>query len=170
MSNEVPRDELITAVLQAVAAFQDAADQVDEAAARRLGVNRTDLRCLGSLTRAGAMTAGQLAAAAGLSPGAATTAVDRLADAGFARRVRDQQDRRRVTVEATPTAHARSEEIWGPIGHESHQRLSRRTDAQLRAIRDFLEEGRRLQVEHAARIARERGAAVRATRSGTSSQ
>jgi DNA-binding MarR family transcriptional regulator len=152
LSNQMARAELVSAIMRAVAAFQDGADQVDEAAARRLGVNRTDLRCLGILTRSGAMTAGQLAAAAGLSPGAATTAVDRLADAGYARRVRDQHDRRRVTVEATPAAHARAGEIWGPIAQESHRQLSRRSDAQLRAIRDFLEDGRLLQVEHAARI------------------
>ena len=138
--------------MHAVSAFQDSTDLVDEVATQRLGLNRTDLRCLGIISRAGAMTAGQLAAAAGLSPGATTTAVDRLARAGYAQRVRDEHDRRRVTVQATAAAHARSDEIWGPIGRESHQRLARRTDAQLRVIRDFLEEGRRLQTEHAERI------------------
>src|SRR5262249_61706757 len=79
MSNHNLREQLIAAVMRAVAAFQDAADQVDESAAGRLGLNRTDLRCLGILTRAERMTAGQLAAAARLSAGAATTAGDRLA-------------------------------------------------------------------------------------------
>ncbi len=138
--------------MQAVAAFQDSTDRVDEAAAGRLGLNRTDLRCLGILTRAGPLTAGQLAAAAGLSPGAATTAMDRLARAGYAQRTRDEQDRRRVTVQATPAAHERSDEIWGPIGQESYERLSHRSDNQLRVILDFLEEGQQLQNEHAARI------------------
>jgi len=158
MSNETPQQELVRAVMRAVAAFQDSTDRVDEAAAQRLGLNRTDLRCLGVLCRAGAMTAGQLAAAAGLSPGATTTAVDRLARADYARRVRDDHDRRRVTVQATSAAHARSAEIWGPIGQESHQRLARRTDAQLRSIRDFLEEGRQLQLEQAERIRTESAA------------
>src|SRR6266545_3110812 len=106
MSKQQGIDDLISAVMQAVAAFQDAADQVDEAAARRLGLNRTDLRCLGILTRFGPTSAGQLAFAAGLSPGAATTAVDRLVRAGYAQRVHDEQDRRRVTVQATPMEHA----------------------------------------------------------------
>lgn len=151
MSKDRPRG-LIAAVMQAVGAFQDSTDQVDEAAAQRLGLNRTDLRCHGILTRTGATTAGQLAIAAGLSPAAITAAVDRLARAGYAERVRDDQDRRKVTVQATPAAHARTKEIWGPIGQESHRRLSRRTDAELEVILDFLEEGRLFQLEHAARI------------------
>src|SRR5262249_57778323 len=101
MSNYNPREQLIAAVMRAVAAFQDAADQVDESAAGRLGLNRTDLRCLGILTRAGRMTAGQLAAAAGLSAGAATTAVDRLAPAGSAERVRAEPDPPPATLHAT---------------------------------------------------------------------
>jgi len=161
MSNHNLREQLIAAVMRAVAAFQDATDQVDGSAAGRLGLNRTDLRCLGILTRAGRMTAGQLAAAAGLSAGAATTAVDRLARAGYAERVRDEQDRRRVTVQATGAAHARSAEIWGPIAAESHRWLSRRDDAELRLIRGFLEDGARLQAAHAARIQAERSPSLR---------
>jgi DNA-binding MarR family transcriptional regulator len=149
---------LIQAVMEAVAAFQDATDRLDESAAERLGLNRTDLRCLGVLVRAANATAGELAAAAGLSPGAATTAVDRLVTAGYARRASDPDDRRRVLVQATPTARKRAGEIWGPIEQESVRRLSRRSDAQLRTIHDFLEEGRGLQVEHAERIRRQRPA------------
>jgi DNA-binding MarR family transcriptional regulator len=148
----VDRAELIAAVMQAVAAFQDATDLVDEAAATALGLNRTDLRCLGILGRGGAMTAGQLAKAAGLSPGAATTAVDRLARAGYARRIRDIGDRRRVTVEPTPAAQTAVERIWGPIGQESYERLEKRTTAELEAIRTFLEEGTSMQGRHAERI------------------
>src|SRR5262245_46732482 len=102
MSNQISREDLIASVMQAVAAFQDATDGVDEAASRQLGLNRTDLRCLGILTRVGPITAGQLAAAAGLSPGATTTAVDRLARVGYAERVHDEHDRRRIRVQATP--------------------------------------------------------------------
>jgi DNA-binding MarR family transcriptional regulator len=146
-------EELILAVMRAVAAFQDSTDLVDDAAAQRFGLNRTDLRLLGVLTRLGRITIGRLATASGLSPGAATTAVDRLTRAGYARRVPDDSDRRRVMVESTPTARTVSDEIWGPIGRESHRRLARRSDAELRVLLKFLDEGRLLQTEHAARIA-----------------
>lgn len=151
MSNELDH-ALIDDVMQAVAAFQDATDLVDEAAAARLGVNRTDLRCLGILGRAGAVTAGQLAHAAGLSPGATTTAVDRLVRAGYARRTRDVGDRRRVTIEPTPAARTATEEIWGPIGADARAHLARRSNEELILIRDFLAEGRELQARHARRV------------------
>jgi DNA-binding MarR family transcriptional regulator len=152
MSKRLSLSELAYGVMQAVAAFQDATDQVDEAAAARLGLNRTDLRCLGILARTGAMTAGQLAHAAGLSPGATTTAVDRLIRAGYAQRIRDVGDRRRVTIEPTSAAQTASDMIWGPIGAEAHQRLSRRSIEELTLIRDFLIEGCDMQTRHAERI------------------
>jgi DNA-binding MarR family transcriptional regulator len=151
MSKRTDRDALIDAVMQAVVAFQEATDLVDEAAAARLGLNRTDLRCLGVLA-AGALTAGRLADAAGLSPGAATTAVDRLVRAGYARRTRDAGDRRQVTIEPTAAARRAFDEIWGPIGKEAQRRLSRRTNEELTVISDFLAEGRQLQARHAQRI------------------
>jgi DNA-binding MarR family transcriptional regulator len=151
MSNRADRDALIDAVMQAVVAFQEATDLVDEAAAGQLSLNRTDLRCLGVLA-AGAVTAGQLADAAGLSPGAATTAVDRLVRAGYARRIRDTGDRRRVTIEPTAAARAAFDDIWGPIGEEARRRLSRRTDEELKLLRNFLAEGSELQTRHAQRI------------------
>ena len=93
MTNE-KRDKLLGEVSRAIAEFQNAADLVDEAASVRLGINRTDLRCLGLLWGHGRLSAGQLAQQAGLSPGATTTALDRLERAGYARRVRDPDDRR----------------------------------------------------------------------------
>ena len=48
------------------------------------------------------ITAGELAAEAGLTTGAVTAVIDRLERAGYARRVRDDEDRRRIKVEVTP--------------------------------------------------------------------
>jgi DNA-binding MarR family transcriptional regulator len=106
----------------------------------------------GQLGRAGAMTAGRLAATAGLSPGATTTVVDRLVRAGYAERVRDVGDRRRVTIEPTSAAGAAIEQIWAPIGAEAQRRLSDRTIEELTTIRDFLVEGCQMQTRHAQRI------------------
>jgi DNA-binding MarR family transcriptional regulator len=50
---------------------------------------------------AGGMSAGELARAGHLSPAAVTAALDRLERAGYVRRVRDHEDRRRVLVEVT---------------------------------------------------------------------
>lgn len=149
------REQLVLEIAQAVSEFQDATDEVDEVAANLLGINRTDLRCLGLLSRIGAMTAGQLAAEVGLTTGSTTTAIDRLVRKGYVERVRDDQDRRRITVALAADAAALIEKVWGPIGQESRALLLRRSKAELEAINDFLREGVRFQAEHAERIRRE---------------
>ena len=148
MSNK-NREELIEEVSREIAEFQSASDRVNEAASVRLGINRTELRRLGLLFTRGSLSAGQLAQAAGLSPGAMTTALDRLERAGYARRVRDPEDRRGVLIGITEEAHRLIEEVYGPIGRAGINRLENYTDEQLRFLRDFLREGRALQTEYA---------------------
>lgn len=149
------KEQLVAEIAQAVSEFQDATDEFDHAAAGLLGINRTDLRCLGLLSRLGAMTAGQLAAEVGLTTGATTAAIDRLERHGHVQRVRDDQDRRRITIEITPGATALIEKVWGPLGRESQALLIRRSKAELEAILDFLREGTRFQAAHADRIRRQ---------------
>lgn len=144
--------ELINSVAREVAEFQDAGSLVDEAAADRLGINRTDQRCLGFLAVHGAMGAGQLAAATDLSPGAMTVAIDRLERLGYVRRVRSATDRRSVIVEITPTAQQIIEDNYGPIAQEGMAQLEQYSDAELIFLRDFLRKGREMQMRHAARI------------------
>jgi DNA-binding MarR family transcriptional regulator len=152
MLSNKDRAALLQAVAQAVVELQDATDAVDEAAAARLGVNRTDLRCLGILSARAPITAGELAAATGLTPGAFTIALDRLEGAGYARRTRQAADRRRVLVEPTPTARRAIAEIWDPIGQEAQAELATYSTTELRLLRDFLQRGIDLQLRHAARI------------------
>ena len=92
--------ELISEVRRSQAATQ----RFDRAVAEAVGLNLTDMGCIDVLSQHGPMTAGQLALQTGLSSGAMTTAIDRLESAGYARRVRDQRDRRRVLVELTEAA------------------------------------------------------------------
>jgi DNA-binding MarR family transcriptional regulator len=68
--------------------------------ADRLGISSKDLECLDMIVMKGRVTAGELAAATGLTTGAITGLIDRLEKAGFARRERDDQDRRKVFVRA----------------------------------------------------------------------
>src|SRR5690348_15837413 len=95
-------------------AWQEDVQRFDAAAAERLGVNQTDLRCAYLITQR-AMTAKELAEATGLTPGAVTTVLDRLESTGLARRRHDQQDRRRVLVELIAEAKRKIDEIWGPL-------------------------------------------------------
>ncbi|WP_439657425.1 MarR family winged helix-turn-helix transcriptional regulator [Lentzea sp. HUAS TT2] len=75
-----------------------------EAVGARLGVTAVDQRALAVIMGAGSVSAGELAREIGLTPGAVTGVVDRLARAGLARREPDEQDRRRLVITAVPGA------------------------------------------------------------------
>jgi DNA-binding MarR family transcriptional regulator len=112
----------------------------DNLAAERLGVNETDLRCLNIIENSGGLTAGELAARAGLTNGAVTGVLDRLEGAGFATRVTDPADRRRVKVEVTASFYEHAARIWGPMAADWQSTLgSRFTAEELERIVDFLQ-------------------------------
>jgi DNA-binding MarR family transcriptional regulator len=100
-------------------------DAFDHLAAERLGVNETDLHCLNIIQNSGGLTAGELAVESGLTTGAVTGVIDRLEKVGYARRVPDPADRRRVQVEVTRAFYARAESIWGPVAADWSSVLSR---------------------------------------------
>src|SRR5919206_1349809 len=124
------RQALVRAVGTATQAFQRSTDAFDDAVARRLGLNRTDLRCLDWLYD-GPKTASQLAAATALSSAATTTLVDRLERRGLVRRVRDTADRRKVLVEMTELGRRQTGEYYAPLAQEGARLLAQYTDAQL---------------------------------------
>ena len=121
----------------ATQAFQRASDAFDDVVADRLGLNRTDLRCLDWLFD-GPKTAGQLAAATGLSSAATTTLLDRLERRGLVRRVRDAVDRRKVLVEMTEAGRQQTDTFYAPLAQAGARMLERFTDDQLTAMRDQL--------------------------------
>jgi DNA-binding MarR family transcriptional regulator len=114
-----------------------ATDLYDEAVSAALGVNRTDLRVLDILERSGPLPAGKLAARSGLSPGAMTASIDRLEGAGHVVRVRDEADRRRVTIEITPATRERAWELYRPVNEAYDAALSGLTVADLERIREY---------------------------------
>jgi DNA-binding MarR family transcriptional regulator len=80
--------------------------------AEQMGLSATDHKALDLAARAeGPLTAGRIAQLTGLSTGAVTGVIDRLERAGFVRRVRDTQDRRKVLVEILPF----DEEKYAPL-------------------------------------------------------
>jgi DNA-binding MarR family transcriptional regulator len=151
MSNYT-KQELIAEVGRWIQMFQDTTDEMDEAVAARLGVNRTDLRCLSVVSQLGAMTPSALADATGLTRGAMTTALDRLERAGYLRRVRDQKDRRSVRVELAQDAVKSIQELYGPIAAQGVGMLQKFTATELSAVVKILEESSKMQRDHAKRI------------------
>ncbi|MFJ9946848.1 MarR family transcriptional regulator [Kitasatospora sp. NPDC091207] len=91
--------------------------------AARLGLNVTDLTCLGFVIEAAMagepLAAGDLAERAQLTTGAVTGVLNRLEKTGYARREADPADRRRVRVVMEDSAQARVLQVYGPM----HERL-----------------------------------------------
>ena len=141
-------DELIGEVRRS----QSATDRFDQAVADALGLNRTDFRCLDVLEREGPMTAGRLADAAGLTTGAMTTALDRLERAGYARRVRDSTDRRRILVELTAQASAQAGQLYAEHAAQAERLYHRYSTEELELLLRFVREGREFNERHAARL------------------
>lgn len=90
------------------------------------GLTRTTQSLLGTLARHRALGMGELADIEGLNPTMASRLVGKLADAGLARRVPGDDDRRAVTVEVTPE------------GTKLHNRLRRQRTAVLAGWLDDL--------------------------------
>jgi DNA-binding MarR family transcriptional regulator len=135
---------------QEIRANQRATDEVDELVAQLLAVNRTDSRCLDILDHHGRMSAGALAKRSGLTSGAVTAVIDRLERAGYAQRVSDPTDRRRVLVELTPQARETIWELMGrPMREAGRPLIDRYTDAEIELLIDFQRRGREMQERHA---------------------
>jgi DNA-binding MarR family transcriptional regulator len=151
MSKE-KRRALVAALGMEFRKQQNTTEALDDVAVEILGINRTDGRCLDIIQQNGALTAGQLAEATGLSPGAVTTILDRMEQAGYLQRVRGQEDRRKIMVELTPEAARRTWEIWGPIARWSENELSRYSEAELDFVLEFLRRGRAFMEEYVTKL------------------
>ena len=147
------KEELVDRLIREFRTSGNQDDAFDALAAERLGVSESDLRCLNIVENAGGISAGELAAQAGLTAGAVTGVIDRLERAGYARRVPDPADRRRVTVEVTPAFYKAADRIWGPMAAEWHSLLARRfTIEELERIAAFLRATNELGRRHMDRL------------------
>jgi DNA-binding MarR family transcriptional regulator len=104
----------------------------------RFGLSESDIQTLEALIEMGASTAGRLSDLTGLTSGAVTRVIDRLEQGGYARRVPDPADRRRVIVEVIPEKVAAVQSALNRIGAASADEIGRYTDAQLELIGGFL--------------------------------
>ncbi|GAA4335679.1 MarR family winged helix-turn-helix transcriptional regulator [Actinomadura luteofluorescens] len=109
------------------------------ATASKAGMNVTDAQCVNALTLDGPQTPGQLAQLMGITTGGAITAViDRLERAGYVRRTRDPDDRRRVIVELVEENVAQFARYFEPIGRAFRDRLASYNDDQIALLLDWI--------------------------------
>ncbi|MFJ4653654.1 MarR family winged helix-turn-helix transcriptional regulator [Nocardia sp. NPDC088792] len=105
-----------------------------------MGLSAVEHKCVDTLRRLGPVPAGVIAEHTGLTTGAVTGLVDRLEKTGYARRIRDPQDRRKVIVELVPNERldALLGEIFGPFGADMGAAAVGYSADELRAILSWL--------------------------------
>jgi DNA-binding MarR family transcriptional regulator len=153
--------ELFWQLIDEVRRSQLATDRFDQAVADALGLNRTDMRCTDVLDREGRVTAGRLAEATGLTSGAITTVIDRLERAGFARRVNDPADRRRVLVELTPEMRERGRSFYVGQAEMAERLYKRYSEDELKLLLGFVREAREFNEREAMKLEAENQGAVK---------
>ena len=117
------------------------------------GLSATETKALDVLDREGPLTAGELAARTGLAPPSVTGLIDRLERKGFARRVADPGDGRRVRVERSPEGLAALTPLFADFGAQIDALYAEFTDEQLQTILRFMTEITRRQRDATARLA-----------------
>ncbi len=157
VSDDPAKAALIDEVSEEFGELRQSADRLDEAVSAQFGLNRTDLRCLGIIYRRGRVTAGELAEESGLTPGAITTVLDRMERGGYANRVADPGDRRRVLVVSTAATREVGARVYGEVEIAGSTELEGHSLAELGVIRDYLRRLREVYEDQAAHIAAEAG-------------
>lgn len=107
--------------------------------AQMLGLNVTDLTCMGHILGAGdtPLAAGDLAQLTNLTTGAVTGVLNRLERAGYAHRRPDPADRRRVRVVADPAATVRLFAVYKPFYDRLDALLADYTPDEIAVIADL---------------------------------
>ncbi|HEX4516108.1 MAG TPA: MarR family transcriptional regulator [Polyangiaceae bacterium] len=126
-----------------------------QAVGEALGLGATDVKAIQMIV-ATPMTPTALAERLGLTGAAVTTLVDRLADAGFVKRERDEADRRSVIVRAVPSAAKKLDALNNAYGKATSKLLSSYDEREFETILDWLERTTELLAEHTAAMKQKR--------------
>lgn len=149
------REELVREVDEGGRALSTAAVLFHAALAARQGLAATETKALDLLARFGPLTAGALAERTGLAPASVTGLLDRLERKGFARRIRDPEDGRRVLIEVDLRSLAAFAPDFTHLMRELHALYDDYSDAQLATIASFLHAAARRQSEATSQLTRE---------------
>jgi DNA-binding MarR family transcriptional regulator len=133
------------------------ATRLGRAFAERHDLHPTDWAALLAVMqgdRAGTpLTPGELGQRLGMSSGATTAVVDRLERAGHVRRVRDERDRRRLTLHRAANAHALINAFFEPLDAAMDTVVLGYTAPELATVRRFLAEAVGQVSDHRRRLA-----------------
>ena len=125
---------------------------LQQAVADRVGLTLTDFKCLTVVSGSEHVTAGELAAATGLTSGAVTRMIDRLERAGWVRREPDRHDRRRVLVRAVPERLAEIEPLFSGMARAWAKAMAEYDDQQIEMMLELFQRMRAVAREQASQI------------------
>ena len=133
------RDEILDELARVGRDHSDATVLFHANVAGMLDLHPTDYKVLGILVRSGPLSAGVIARLSGLAPASVTNLIDRLEQKGFARRVADPADRRRVMVEAVGERLTSARSLLASTRRSLAQLYDRYSERDLAVIADFLQ-------------------------------
>ncbi|WP_338448123.1 MarR family transcriptional regulator [Niallia oryzisoli] len=97
-SNEKIKADLLDDINQQLRKFSTRNVLFQQNIAQSMGLVHTDLKTADILNETGPLTAGEISQITGLSTGSVTALLDRLEHAGFIKREKDPNDRRKVII------------------------------------------------------------------------
>jgi len=133
-----PAAELIERVARQVRRAGAQNVVTSQVVAERFGLHTTDLECLDLIVMRGRTSAGELAAATGLTSGAMTALLDRLEKAGYITRTPDPDDRRRLHIRVRADAIEPIMAVYEPMQARMFELWSSFSARELAVIEDFL--------------------------------
>jgi len=133
------RADILSALAIIGREHSDAAVLFHAAVAQRMGLNATDYKTMSALDRLGPLTAGEIAQYTGLATASVTDLIDRLVDKGYARRVRDANDRRKILVEPVQEKVLHARRYFRSTDRSVAALYERYSNRELEVIADFLQ-------------------------------
>lgn len=134
--NLATRSELISALLSAFRSLSTTAIFFHQSVAEHLGLHETDHKCLGIMEKLGPMSAGELGHHLHLTSGAITGVIDRLETAGYVRRIKDPNDRRRLIIEPISEKTSEISRLFKSFDEVTTNTLNNYTERELDVILD----------------------------------
>jgi DNA-binding MarR family transcriptional regulator len=146
-------EEQVPAVVLALRALGSEQDRLDDVASRLYGLNRTDMRALEIISRAGPIAPGDLARLMDFTTGGITTVIDRLEKAGYVTRRPAGSDRRRLVVQATEATASKDHEVFAGLVQATGEFVGSFKRSDLATISRFLHGARDITARYTAALA-----------------
>ena len=134
------RAELVGDAFAAILRLGTEVDGLDQRAANRFGISRTDLHVIDRLRSDGPQTPSQLARSVGLTSGGLSIALERLERIGYIQRSQHPSDRRSVLVQVTEAIVPLEAEVFAPLIQQMKSLLETYGDRDLTTIRNFVDQ------------------------------